>query len=61
MTSCGSGRVTHGGIIALSHRIEQSTDDYEDTEFRWLTKMDLYLERKALESPEMKSYCDKLM
>jgi hypothetical protein len=52
---------TSGGTIVLGHRVEQTTDDYEGTEFVWYTKMDLYLEKKALQNPEMKAYCDKLI
>jgi hypothetical protein len=52
---------TSGGTITLKHQIEQGTKEYEGQEFVWLTKMDLYLEKKALENAEMKAYCDKLM
>ena len=52
---------TSGGTITLGHRVEQSSKEYEGHEFVWLTKMDLYLEKKAYENAEMKAYCDKLM
>jgi hypothetical protein len=52
---------TSGGTITLKHQVVQGTKDYGGHEFVWLTKMDLYLEKKALENAEMKAYCDKLM
>jgi len=32
-------------VIVLTHRSEQLTNDHDDTEFEWLTKMDLYLKK----------------
>ena len=52
---------TSGGTIVLGHQVEQLTEDYDDTEYVWMTKMDLYLAKKALENADMKCYCDKLI
>jgi hypothetical protein len=52
---------TSGGTIVLGLRVEQLAEDYDDTEYVWMTKMDLYLAKKALESADMKAYCDKLI
>ncbi len=52
---------TSGGTITLKHQVVQGTEEYGGHEYSWLTKMDLYLEKKAYENAEMKAYCDKLM
>ena len=52
---------TSGGTVKLTEKHNNLTDDYDDTEWSWMTKWDLYAAKKAFHVPELKAYCDKLI
>ena len=52
---------TSGGEVKLTERHETTTNEYDGHEYGWVTKWDLYLQKKAFDSPEMKVYCDKML
>ena len=52
---------TSGGQVKLMETHEKSTDAFEDSSWTWVTKWDLYLDKKAFGNPEMRAYCDKLL
>ena len=52
---------TSGGNVDLSEAHVKSSLDKDDIEYTWLTKYDLYINKKAYTHPQIMVYCDKLI
>jgi hypothetical protein len=54
-------RGTTGGNVSLTEVHGKHSVDYDEMQYTWVTKMDLYEAKRALQFKEMREYCDKLL
>jgi hypothetical protein len=52
---------TSGGNVELTETHSKVTEDRDDVQYTWVTRCDLYIDKKAYTHPQIMVYCDKLI